>query len=583
MTRPLRTLALVKQVPRGEADGALDSDGRLRRDGADAEMNPFCRRAVTQAVRLARRTGGHATVATMGPPAAADVLREAAACGADSAIHVSDPALAGSDCLLTARALAAAARRTWPVDVVLVGRNSVDADTGAVGPMLAEVLGLPFVGPALRLDLTADGRLDAILQQDGVTDSVRVMLPAVVAVAERSCPPAKASPETWPADLAIHRLTTDGLGPGPWGLTGSPTRVAAVRRTVPTREGLVFPADQVAAAVDALIERGAFAAAARSTIGVPAPVPRPRRELLVAVGERLDASGQTLLGEAAALALRVDARVIALGSAAHAVDLARYGADEVLAPDAYDPAPLATALDGAAPWAVLAPAGGWGGELLARLAVRQRAGLVSDVIALDVVEGRLRGSKPCGRGHLADIECRSDPQLATIRTGALKARSPRAAPPRAVVRALPVDGDPRIRRHGRTIEDDYDLLDRAETVIGLGLGVAPGGYRALKPLRDLLSAEFAATRPVTDRGWLPHARQLGLTARSIAPRLYIALGISGRPNHLAGIARAAHILAVNADPSAEIFAQCDIGIIGDWRTVVPVLTDVIARRRMEHQ
>ena len=98
--------ALVKQVPKGDHSGRLDADGRLERAGAIAEMNPWCRRAVAQAVRLAGESGGRSTAITMGPPAAADVLREALAWGVDDALHLTDPALAGSDCLVTARALA---------------------------------------------------------------------------------------------------------------------------------------------------------------------------------------------------------------------------------------------------------------------------------------------------------------------------------------------------------------------------------------------------------------------------------------------------------------------------------------------
>jgi electron transfer flavoprotein alpha subunit len=105
--RPLRVTALIKQVPKGDHSGRLDADGRLERAGAVTEMNPWCRRAVAQAVRLARESGGRSTAITMGPPAAADVLREALAWGVDDALHLTDPALAGSDCLVTARALAA--------------------------------------------------------------------------------------------------------------------------------------------------------------------------------------------------------------------------------------------------------------------------------------------------------------------------------------------------------------------------------------------------------------------------------------------------------------------------------------------
>ena len=207
----LLVTTLVKQVPKGDHSGRLDADGRLDRAGAVAEMNPWCRRAVAQAVRLAGETGGRSTAITMGPPAAVDVLREALAWGVDDALHLTDAALAGSDCLVTARALASTiALMDDPPDLILVGASSVDGSTGAVGAMLAELLGLPFTGPVLSLEPEAgDTRLRTTVQHDTGTESVVIDLPAVVAVAERSCPPCKVPLE----NPGIERSTIKQLIP----------------------------------------------------------------------------------------------------------------------------------------------------------------------------------------------------------------------------------------------------------------------------------------------------------------------------------------------------------------------------------
>jgi electron transfer flavoprotein alpha subunit len=84
---------------------------------------------------------------------------------------------------------------------------------------------------------------------------------------------------------------------------------------------------------------------------------------------------------------------------------------------------------------------------------------------------------------------------------------------------------------------------------------------------------------VTDKGWAPRARQIGITGRSIAPRLYVAVGLSGKFNHMVGVRAADTIVAVNNDPEALVFAQCDIGLVGDWRQVVPALTEALRRER----
>ena len=93
----------------------------------------------------------------------------------------------------------------------------------------------------------------------------------------------------------------------------------------------------------------------------------------------------------------------------------------------------------------------------------------------------------------------------------------------------------------------------------------------------LLGAELAATRKVTDKGWAPRARQVGITGRSIAPRLYLAVGLSGKFNHMVGVRASGTIVAINDDPGAPVFSQCDIGLVGDWHELVPALAAALRR------
>jgi electron transfer flavoprotein alpha subunit len=118
---------------------------------------------------------------------------------------------------------------------------------------------------------------------------------------------------------------------------------------------------------------------------------------------------------------------------------------------------------------------------------------------------------------------------------------------------------------------------RANCVLAVGAGVPPERYGELARLRALLGAELVGTRKVTDRGWLPRNRQVGLTGHSLSPRLYLALGVSGKFNHLVGVRRAGTVLAVNHDPQAPVFGGADIGIVGDWQQTVRLLTEALAR------
>jgi electron transfer flavoprotein alpha subunit len=220
----------------------------------------------------------------------------------------------------------------------------------------------------------------------------------------------------------------------------------------------------------------------------------------------------------------------------------------------------------------------WGREVASRLAARLGAGLTGDAVDLDVSGGRLVGWKPAFGGRLvAAITATSPVQLATVRPGILALLAPRpsgAGPGRGLVS----EPRSRLRMLNAVREDELDALAAAESVVGVGTGVPPEDYPALGPLLEVLDAELAATRKVTDRGWLPRARQVGLTGRSISPRLYVAVGLSGKFNHVVGVRGAGQVLAINADPKALIFDCADVGIVADWREVLPVLVSVIGER-----
>jgi electron transfer flavoprotein alpha/beta subunit len=195
----VRIAALVKQIPRFE-DMELGADGRLVREGIELELNAYCRRAVSKACELAaERPGSTVTVITLGPPSADDVLREAIAWGLERDVEidgvlVSDAAFAGSDTLATATALAAALDHLGSFDLILVGRNSLDADTGQVGPELAELLDLPFMTGVRQLALDGDV-LHVRCEHDDGWMQAELLLPAVLSCAERLCEPAKVEPE----------------------------------------------------------------------------------------------------------------------------------------------------------------------------------------------------------------------------------------------------------------------------------------------------------------------------------------------------------------------------------------------------
>jgi electron transfer flavoprotein alpha subunit len=228
------------------------------------------------------------------------------------------------------------------------------------------------------------------------------------------------------------------------------------------------------------------------------------------------------------------------------------------------------------PWAVLVPGTLWGREVAARLAARTGAGLTGDAVGFGVEDGRLVAWKPAFGGSLvAAITCSSDMQMATVRPGVLPLRAPRPAGD-----GVPCDtvtgatrGRVRVVDAGR--DDEVESLLAARSVVAVGQGVAPGDYGDLDPLLKVLGAELGASRKVTDKSWLPRARQVGITGHSVAPALYVAVGVSGKFNHIVGARGAGTIVAINSDPEARIFEWADVGIVGDWREVVPLLVDAL--------
>jgi electron transfer flavoprotein alpha subunit len=582
-----RIAVLVKQIPLVE-DMRLGDDGSIVRTGVPLEMSAFCRRAVGKAVELAGALPGSSVVMfSLGPPAAEEALREAVAWGtargvATRGVLITDPAFGGSDTIATARALAAALRLEGPFDLVLTGRNSLDADTGQVPPQLAELLDLPFAAGAKELVLN-DGLLSLGCEHDDSWLEIEIRLPAVVSCAERLCQPAKVPAERYagvPGDL-ISRLSADDLGPGPWGAAGSLTAVGACREMAVNRLRRCSPeapvATQVKEAARFLLDREALGEGAVAPPPPPVPLaggPGPVVAVIAEPGD--DVLARELCGLAARLASAVSGSTVLLAPDDVAADQAgSWGADRIVRVSGWAAEEdiargIASWAGSVQPWGILAGSTAYGREIASRVAVSLGAGLTGDAIDINVVDGRFVAWKPAFGGRLvAAIIATSPVQMATVRAGVIPLASPRQYT--AEVSRISVEPRRRVLVRTRRREDALEGLGGAEVVIGVGKGVAPEELPELEDLRQLLKAELACTRRVTDAGWMPHARQVGITGRSIAPRLYIAIGMSGKFNHMAGVQAAGTVVAINSDPDAPVWQFSDLGVIGRWQECVPLL------------
>jgi electron transfer flavoprotein alpha subunit len=224
----------------------------------------------------------------------------------------------------------------------------------------------------------------------------------------------------------------------------------------------------------------------------------------------------------------------------------------------------------ALPWAILAGSTAWGREVASRVAASIPAGLTGDAVDVEVVDDRLVAWKPAFGGQLvAAITASSPVQMATIRPGVLPPSMLRDHVAEQSTVAVAPRG--RVQVLARRREDVLEDLGDADVVIGVGMGVSPDELQQLDELRAVLGAEIACTRKVTDEGWMPHARQIGITGRSISPRLYVAVGISGKFNHMVGVRAAGTVLAINDDAGAMIWDHADIGVVAPFQEAVPLL------------
>ncbi|MCY3851271.1 MAG: electron transfer flavoprotein subunit alpha/FixB family protein, partial [Acidimicrobiaceae bacterium] len=298
------------------------------------------------------------------------------------------------------------------------------------------------------------------------------------------------------------------------------------------------------------------------------------RELLGAAGllaAEINGSTAVLLPDsigASSAGPVIDAEFLAAYGADHIVHLAGAVAEEDVA--------AASAIWAAdrLPWAILAPGTSAGREVASRVAADLGAGLAGDAVEFDVQDGRLVAWKSAFGGQLiVAVHTRTPVQLATVRAGVLP--TPEALEPgrRKIPAEEHIEVSPRgrLRVIARRRDDDIDVLADAATVIAVGQGVDPADYPKLDPLLRLLDAELACTRKVTDNGWMPHARQIGITGRSISPRLFVMIGASGKFNHTVGIRGALSVLAITNDPEAPAWEHADAGIVGDWQEVLPLL------------
>jgi electron transfer flavoprotein alpha subunit len=287
---------------------------------------------------------------------------------------------------------------------------------------------------------------------------------------------------------------------------------------------------------------------------------------------------------AGALGATVTAVVIGPGSASLAGELAAHGADRVqvfddaalgdYATEAYARA-LAQAIADAKPSVVLVPFTAVGKDLAPRVAAKIGAGLASDCVSLSASGGKLVARRPLYAGKAyATVEWAGEPQMATLRPNVFPLGPTDPSRTAEVVKgSADTSSRAKVTAVRATAQGKVQLTE-AQVIVSGGRGLkGPEHFPLVEALAEAMGAAVGASRAVVDAGWVDHQMQVGQTGKTVSPSLYVACGISGAIQHLAGMSSSKVIVAVNKDADAPIFKVADYGILGDVFEVLPRLTE----------
>jgi len=295
------------------------------------------------------------------------------------------------------------------------------------------------------------------------------------------------------------------------------------------------------------------------------------QQLAAATGGGVTAA---VLGADPALAQEVAAYKVSKVVSAEHPSLADY------TPDAYTDA-FEQVVRAAAPTYVILPHTYLVRDFAPKLAARFGKGLISDCIRMRAEGAEVTFTRRLFLGKMdADVVARGDaPHFATFQSGAFRGDTAERGGGAEVERMEVTVGEVRMKPEPpfQEVKQAVDL-SKAEVIIAIGRGIKSQENIALaEKLAEALGGDIAASRPICDAGWLPIDRQIGSSGQTVAPKLYIALGISGAIQHLVGMKNADTIVAVNKDPEAPIFDIADYGIVGDIFEVMPVLTEEVRK------
>jgi electron transfer flavoprotein alpha subunit len=627
-------ISLIKQVPL-PSEMRMGEDGLMDRTKAKSIINIDCQFGLEAGLQLKKQyPDARLIVCSMGPKSFEISLRTAISMGYDEAYLLSDRKLGGSDTYATGLAISTMlkhlgfTKNSKDPFIILAGRQTSDGDTAHVPSQVAENIGIPQA--TFVESVKADGNGNVIARRiiEGGYQMLRLPVPCVISLTPTGIPPRKPSLSgaIKARSLKITTFGIDdiGLGTEKIGINGSPTIVVKVVNIISERPPITMSeGHNEASLVDSLIanlKKGGnvlekidkavkketerpdfpdrdFRNGARGIITwaeiTNGKISRPSLELLTPARNLARELGNDT---------KVLTLVIGKNVRPYARTLIEHGSDEVILVEndrleEYLVLPFssifAQVIKERNPEIALFAATTSGRELAPRIGMKTDSGVTADCTGLEIGEyidkkekviykPILESRRPTyGESKLATILGFVCPQISTARAGTFEVPE-RVEGRQGIVSIFnPIlnnsDFIVEILKTERGEGGLQNLFD-ADIIIAGGRGTTSDNLTLIKSLAEALknqgiNAEWACSRPVVDEGVSEYARQIGQTGKTIRPKIYIAVGVSGAIQHIAGMKESEKIIAIDHNPKAQIFHNADFGIIGEYTDILPELIE----------
>jgi len=630
----LTIISLIKQVPL-PTEMRMGEDGLMDRTKAKSIINIDCQFGLEAGLQLKKQyPDAKMIVCSMGPPSFEVALRTAISMGYDEAYLLSDRKLGGSDTYATGLALATMLKHlgftkdaTEPF-IVIAGRQTSDGDTAHVPSQVAENLGIPQATFVESVKADGEGNVIAKRIIEGGFQMLKLPMPCAVSLTPTGIPPRKPSLigaiKARNLQITVFGIDDIGLGTEKIGISGSPTIVANVINLVSERAPIIMSeGHDETSLVNSLIanfEKGSNVLekkviVEKKVIEKPefpyydnrngakgiltwaevtnGKISRPSFELLTPARKLADQLGNDT---------KIMTLIIGKNVKALAQSLFEHGSDEVIVVEndkleEYLVLPFssifAQVIKARNPEIVLFGATTSGRELAPRIGSKTGSGVTADCTGLEIGEFINRKEKVInkpilhsrrptyGESKLATILGFVYPQISTARAGTFEVPPTITGRKGVLSTFLPELSVTDFRVEILKTERDEGVLQNlfeADIIISGGRGSTVDGLKLIKKLAEALKAngvkaEWACSRVVVDEGFAEYAHQIGQTGKTVRPKVYVAVGISGAIQHIAGMKESEIIIAIDHNPKAFIFHYADFGIVGEYEDILPELIE----------